>query len=203
MPSRSPRSATGPRGPARALLDLTGHPFGPQRRAAQLPRGVTWQTWDELHRLGHLRAGQRRPAVGAKSLGVETSEPCLDDGVDPLAPAVVGQADHGHIDDIRVAQDRRLHLHGVDVDPPVSPLGQARNVRLRLGDLLELVGGSSSRRGCPRTRRARSAGGTPRPAGRGTPPGPWGSWKAEWSPRHPPPDGPPVVVYIDPALAPS
>src|SRR5690606_4861156 len=96
------------------------------------------QLLDVVDRLGplHLRepALQRREDLGGQPVAGRDALGGLHDGLDLLAPLVVGDAEHGHVRDLRVQDDLVLDLGGVDVRPTGDD-----HVRLAVGQEQEAV----------------------------------------------------------------
>ncbi len=83
------------------------------------PRSSAWRrrarrSWGPCTR----RAGPWRRRSTSSVVGASRRIGRLDDGVDPAAPLVVPQSDHDDVGDLRVVDQRRLHLRGEDVGAP-------------------------------------------------------------------------------------
>src|SRR5580692_4033970 len=98
-------------------LAILPRPKGIAQMAAQdLAGGVARQGFDEVDRLRRLEA---RDALAGEADDIRRRRLLAGlhhhDGLDRLAPFVVGHADHGDFGDIGVIADRAFDLGGIDV----------------------------------------------------------------------------------------
>src|SRR3984893_6594301 len=63
---------------------------------------------------GTFVVGEARSRMIEQGSGVE-ARPAGDDGMDPVAPALVGKADHRRLDDTRKSQKHILHFARIDI----------------------------------------------------------------------------------------
>ena len=84
---------------------------------------------------GHLYFGEPLLAVldqlGCQLVAGRDAVDELDDGLDLLAPLVVGDADDGDVADRRWARQHALHLRRVDVHPAQMIMSLARSLMKR------------------------------------------------------------------------
>src|SRR4051812_11554549 len=112
-PPHRPRSVDGAR--------LAGPVTGPEGLLVDLADRGEREGVDDLHRLGGLVGALLLLDQGHEAAGVEEGAGAGDDdGGDGLAPAVVGDPDHGRGGDVGVGGEDVLHLLGVDVEPPAD-----------------------------------------------------------------------------------
>src|SRR5262245_48708355 len=112
---------------------------GPERLAElpleDLARARAGQLRGERDRARDLVGGQVAARKGDNvGSGERGAGPGDDHGVDALSPLVAGDAEHRHVDDVRMALQRALDLRRVDVHPAGDD-----HVRLAVADVVEAL----------------------------------------------------------------
>src|SRR5712691_1576361 len=102
----------------------------------ELARGVARQRVVEGHLARDLVAGHVLAAEGDDLFGRDRGARLeLDRGMDALAPLLVGNAEDGGVEDLRMPVERILHLGRVDIDARRDD-----HVALPVADVIEALG---------------------------------------------------------------
>ena len=86
-------------------------------RLSSLPLSVRGSSSRTDHDRGRLNPARRSARKASRAAGSTPARPGRHDSVDPLAPLVVGHAEHGRVVDVGMGVEHGLHLGRVDVHP--------------------------------------------------------------------------------------